>query len=172
MNRDHAGRCWASAPTGDAWVRLSIFSDAKRATAGSMPEITYGLRITKVRCRTPRKIRRSSATGSSARRRGAFVRCGRCDGCSRCSPHGRGAQSSSASSMNPWLSTTLPFCMIGTQMQQRPSAWIVDGLGRCVGIFPAVVLEAQGSPVHVRVLRTFFRRHLCKFVSEFHRGSS
>jgi hypothetical protein len=25
-------------------------------------------------------------------------------------PHGRAAQSSSASSMNPWLSTTLPFC--------------------------------------------------------------
>jgi hypothetical protein len=93
VNRDHAGRCSASAPTGDASVRLSIFSDAKRATAGSMPEITYGLRITKVRCRTPRKIRRSSATGSSARRRGAFVRCGRCDGCSRRSPHTQGALS-------------------------------------------------------------------------------
>jgi hypothetical protein len=38
-----------------------------------MRGITYGLRITKARCRTPRKIKRISATGSSAR--GAFVWC-------------------------------------------------------------------------------------------------
>jgi hypothetical protein len=25
----------------------------------------------------------------------------------------------SASSINPWLSTTLPFCVIGTQMKER-----------------------------------------------------
>jgi len=31
-----AGRCSASAPTGVAFLRLNIFSDARRATAGSM----------------------------------------------------------------------------------------------------------------------------------------
>jgi hypothetical protein len=42
-NRDHAGRCSASAPTGFASVRLIIFSDATLATAGSTRGITYGL---------------------------------------------------------------------------------------------------------------------------------
>jgi hypothetical protein len=45
--------------------------------AGSMRGITYGLKITKVRCPTRRKIKRISARGSSARRRGAFVWCSR-----------------------------------------------------------------------------------------------
>jgi hypothetical protein len=35
-----------------------------------------------------------------------------------------GHHSSSGSNAYPWLSTTLPFCMIGTQMQQRLSALI------------------------------------------------
>ncbi len=65
-NRDHAGRCSASAPTGFASVRLVIFSDATRATAGSTRGITYGLRITRGRCRTRCKIKRNSATGSTA----------------------------------------------------------------------------------------------------------
>ncbi len=46
-----------------------IFSDARHATAGSTRGITYGFWITKARCRTRRKIKRSSATGSSARAR-------------------------------------------------------------------------------------------------------
>jgi hypothetical protein len=33
-------------------------------------------------------------------------------------------------------------------------------------------LEAQAGAVHMRVLRTLFRRDLCKFVSEFHQRSS
>ena len=61
-NRDHAGWCWASAPTGFVSVRLIIFSDARRATAGSMRGITYGLRTTKAPCRTRCKIKRNSAT--------------------------------------------------------------------------------------------------------------
>ncbi len=65
-NRDHAGRCSASAPTGFASVRLVIFSDATRATVGSTRGITYGLRITRGRCRTRCKIKRNSATGSTA----------------------------------------------------------------------------------------------------------
>jgi len=60
VNRDHAGRCSASAPTGFASVRLVIFSDATRATAGSMRGITYGLRTTKARCRIRCKIKRNS----------------------------------------------------------------------------------------------------------------
>jgi len=41
-----------------------------------------------------------------------------------------------------------------------------------VGIFTAVLhgLEAQAGSVHVRVLRAFFRRHVCKFVGDFIRG--
>jgi hypothetical protein len=37
-----------------------------------------------------------------------------------------------------------------------------DGLSVVSGLFPAVFhgLEAQASPVHTRVLRTLFRRHL------------
>jgi hypothetical protein len=62
MNRDRAGRCSASGPTGVAFVRPNIFSDARRATAGSMRGIWFGLRITKARCRTRRKIKRNSAT--------------------------------------------------------------------------------------------------------------
>jgi len=61
MSRDRAGRCSASAPTGDTSARLIIFSDARRATVGSMRGITYGFRITRPRCRTPRKIRCSSS---------------------------------------------------------------------------------------------------------------
>ena len=75
MNRDRAGRCSASASTGVGFGKSNIFSGARRAMAGSMRGITYGLKITKVRCRTRRKIKRISATGSSARRRGAFVWC-------------------------------------------------------------------------------------------------
>jgi len=48
-----------------------IFSDARHATAGSTRGITYGFWITKARCRTRRKIKRNSATGSSARAGGA-----------------------------------------------------------------------------------------------------
>src|SRR6266700_6792834 len=44
-------------------------SDARHATAGSTRGITYGFWITKARCRTRRKIKRNSATGSSARAR-------------------------------------------------------------------------------------------------------
>src|SRR6266568_7327798 len=68
-NRDHAGWCSASAPIGFASVRLIIFSDARHATAESTCGITYGFWITKARCRTGRKIKRNSATGSSARAR-------------------------------------------------------------------------------------------------------
>jgi len=44
----------------------------------------------------------------------------------------------------------------------------VDGLWHRVRIFPAVLhgLEAQASPVHVRVLRALVRRHLRKFLGE------
>src|SRR6202171_1753543 len=66
MNRDRAGRYSASAPTGDTLARLIIFSGARRATAGSMHGITYGLRITKARCRTRRKIKRNRLHGRSA----------------------------------------------------------------------------------------------------------
>jgi hypothetical protein len=62
---------------GVAFVKPNIFSDAWRATAGSMRGIWCGSRTTKVRCHTRRKIKRISATGSSARRRGAFVWCSR-----------------------------------------------------------------------------------------------
>jgi hypothetical protein len=61
MNRDRAGRCSANAPIGDASVRPDIISDARRATAGSIRGIKYGSRITRPRCRTPRKIRCSSS---------------------------------------------------------------------------------------------------------------
>jgi hypothetical protein len=47
------------------------FSDATFAAAISTRGITYGFWITKARCRTRRKIKRNSATGSSARARGA-----------------------------------------------------------------------------------------------------
>jgi len=49
-----------------------------------------------------------------------------------------------------------------------------DSLRHRVGIFATVRhrFEAQASPVHVRVSRTFFRRLLCKFVREFHGRSS
>jgi hypothetical protein len=66
-NRGHAGRCSASVPTGFASVRLVIFSDATRATAGSTRGITYGLRITRDRCRTLCKIKRNRLHGRSAR---------------------------------------------------------------------------------------------------------
>ena len=52
-------------------LRGRVFFDARSATAGSTRGITYGLRTTKARCRTRRKIKRNSATGSSARARGA-----------------------------------------------------------------------------------------------------
>jgi hypothetical protein len=60
-------------------------------------------------------------------------------------------------------------------MQERPSASMsLIACGIVSGYFAAVLhrFEAQASPVHVRVLRTFFRRHLCKFVREFHGRSS
>ena len=66
-NRGHAGRCSASAPTGFASVRLVIFSDATRATAGSTREITYGLRITRGRCYSRCKIKCNSADRSVGR---------------------------------------------------------------------------------------------------------
>jgi len=46
----------------------------------------------------------------------------------------------------------------------------LDGLGHRIGVFAAVIqrLEAKASPVHMRVLRAFFRRHLCEPVGEFH----
>ena len=70
-NRDHAGRCSASAPTGFASARPKTFSDATFAAAISTRGITYGFWIMKARCRTRRKIKCSSATGSSARDGGA-----------------------------------------------------------------------------------------------------
>jgi hypothetical protein len=57
--------------TGVAFVRPNIFSDAWRATVGSMRGITYGLRITKARCRTRHKIKRNRLRGLSVRPRGA-----------------------------------------------------------------------------------------------------
>jgi hypothetical protein len=60
-----------SAPTGGASARPKTFSDATFAAAISTRGITYGFWITKARCRTRRKIKRNSATGSSARARGA-----------------------------------------------------------------------------------------------------
>jgi hypothetical protein len=71
-NRGHAGRCSASVPTGFASVRLVIFSDATRATAGSTRGITYGLRITRDRCRTLCKIKRNRLHGRSAWPLGAY----------------------------------------------------------------------------------------------------
>ncbi len=62
MNRDRAGPCSASAPTGVAFVRLNIFSDARRAAALSTRAIWHGSRSTKVRCHTPLRIKRSSST--------------------------------------------------------------------------------------------------------------
>ena len=56
-------------------------------------------------------------------------------------------------------------------MQDRPSASIsLMAWGIVSGIFPAVLhgLEAQAGAIHMRVLRSFVRCHLCKFVSEFH----
>jgi hypothetical protein len=57
--------------TGVAFVRSNIFSDARRATAGSTRGITYGLRITKARCRTRA---RSSAIARQDRQRGPVER--------------------------------------------------------------------------------------------------
>jgi hypothetical protein len=70
-NRDHAGRWSANAPTGVASARPKTFSDATFAAAISTRGITYGFWIMKARCRTRRKIKRSSATRSSARDGGA-----------------------------------------------------------------------------------------------------
>jgi hypothetical protein len=67
-----AGRCSASAPTGVAFLRLNIFSDARRATAGSMRGMWCGSRATKARCRTRRRIEFSRA--------GQFHRCFACVG--------------------------------------------------------------------------------------------
>jgi hypothetical protein len=68
-NRDHAGRCSASAPTGGASARPKTFSDATFAAAISTRGITYGFRITKARCRTRRKIACSSSAIAPRRRR-------------------------------------------------------------------------------------------------------
>jgi hypothetical protein len=65
MNRDRAGRCSASAPTGGPSVRPNIFSDARRAAAISTGATTYGLRITKARCRTRRKMEFSRREGAA-----------------------------------------------------------------------------------------------------------
>ena len=67
-NRDHAGRCSASAPR----LRVGEASDATRAAAGSTRGITYGLGITRDRCRTRRKIKRNRLHGRSARPLGAY----------------------------------------------------------------------------------------------------
>ena len=54
------------------------FSDARRATVGSMRGITYGFRITRPRCRTPRKIKLNRLRGRSAPPVCALVRRSRC----------------------------------------------------------------------------------------------
>jgi hypothetical protein len=48
-------------------LRGRVFFDARRATAGSTRGIWFGLRMTKARCRIPRKTKCSSITRSSAR---------------------------------------------------------------------------------------------------------
>jgi hypothetical protein len=55
-------------------MRSNSFSDATRATAGSTRGITCGFRITKARCRSRRKIKRSRLHGRSALPRGALER--------------------------------------------------------------------------------------------------
>jgi hypothetical protein len=52
----------ASAPTGVAFMRSNILSDAIFAAAISTRGITYRFWITKARCRIPRRIKLSSAT--------------------------------------------------------------------------------------------------------------
>jgi hypothetical protein len=60
-------------------------------------------------------------------------------------------------------------------MQERPSASInLIACGIVSGYSPpcSMVSKAQAGAVHVQVLRTLIRRHLCKFVGEFHHKSS
>ena len=66
--------------------------------------------------------------------------------------------------MSPWMSTHL--AMLRDRHVNTRAAFCIDELDclwHGVGIFAAVIhgFEAQTSPIKVRVLRTFFRRHLC-----------
>jgi|SRR5450432_663389 hypothetical protein len=54
-------------PMGGPSPRPNIFSDARRATAGSMCGIWCGSKTTKARCRIPRKIKRNRLHGRLAR---------------------------------------------------------------------------------------------------------
>ena len=47
---------------GGASVRLNIIFDARRATAGSTGGVSFGLRPTRASCRTPHRIKLTSAT--------------------------------------------------------------------------------------------------------------
>ena len=49
-----------------------------------------------------------------------------------------------------------------------------DGLGHCIGIFTTMIqrFEAQASSIHMRVLRTLFRRHFFVSVRECYGGAS
>src|SRR6266851_4702825 len=58
MHRAHAGRYSASAPMGGTSPRPNIFSDARRAAAGSTCAIWDGSKTTKARCRTRVAIKR------------------------------------------------------------------------------------------------------------------
>jgi hypothetical protein len=71
MNRDRAGRCWASAPMVGACLRPNMFSMQGMQRLDPMRGITCGLGITRVRCRTRRKIKRNRPHGRSARPRSA-----------------------------------------------------------------------------------------------------